>query len=62
MSELLQDNREWNLWKNDKLIATSEGLMFDNNISISEPWYNEIMITFDPELFPVWGTCPERAA
>lgn len=51
MSELLQNNKEWNLWKNDKLIATSEGLLFDNNISVSEPWYNDIMITFDPEFF-----------
>lgn len=51
MNELLQNNKEWNLWKNDKLIATSEGLMFDNNISVSDPWYNDITITFDPEFF-----------
>lgn len=51
MSELLQNNKEWNLWKNDKLIATSEGLVFDNNISLSDPWYNDIMITFDPKFF-----------
>ena len=51
MNELLEGNKEWNLWKNDKLIATSEGLMFDNNISVSDPWYNDITITFDPEFF-----------
>lgn len=51
MDELLEGNKEWNLWKNDKLIATSEGLMFDNNISVGDPWYNDITITFDPEFF-----------
>ena len=51
MNELLESNNEWNLWKNDKLIATSKGLVFDNNISVNRGSYNDVVVTFNPEFF-----------
>lgn len=51
ISDMIQGNSQWKLWKDGKLIAASGGLIFDNNIELSDPYYNQIAVTFKPEFF-----------
>lgn len=48
---LVPNNKQWKLWKDGALIASSDGLVFDNNIEIGEPEYEHVRITFKPEFF-----------